>query len=163
MVLLQDPPSSKGFLPSFSGFKSFAPPVTRPRVPCYISLNFLRKFTVVPSFPLETDDFMMLDVFTPQGCFGTNSPHFTIGNTYTRPLPPFPHSVSPESSLLELNHPYLVAGDFNIHNAATNPFRLLSSKEERESAPYFDSGSDLGFTLLHTPGIYTLFPFSGAH
>jgi len=34
MVLLQDPLSSKGFLPSFSGFKSFAPPVGRPRVAC---------------------------------------------------------------------------------------------------------------------------------
>jgi len=163
MVLLQDPPSSKGFLPSFSGFKSFAPPVARPRVACYIFLNFLRKFAVLPSFPPETDDFMMLDIFTPQGCFGTNSPRFTIGNAYARPLSPFPHSVSPESSLLELNHLYLVAGDFNIHNAATDPFRVLSSKEERESAAYFDRASDLGFTLLNTPGVDTRFPSSGAH
>jgi len=131
MVLLQDPLSSRRFLPGFSGFKSFAPPVTRPRVACYISLNFLRKFTVLPSFPPETEDLMMIDVFTPPGCFGTNSPRFTINNAYARPLPPFPHLVSPESSLLELNHAYLVAGPFNIHNAATDPFRLLSSKEER--------------------------------
>jgi len=42
IVLLQDPPpSSKGFLPSFQGFKSFAPPIARPRVACYVSLNFL--------------------------------------------------------------------------------------------------------------------------
>ena len=163
MVLLQDPPSSKGFLPSFSGFKSFAPPVAKPRVACYISQNFLRELAVLPSFPPETDDFMTLDVFTPQGCFGINSPCFTIGNTYARPLPPFPHSVSPKTSLLELNHSYLVAGDFNIHNAATDPSRLLSSKEERESVPYFDRASDLGFTLLNTTGVYTRFPFSGAH
>jgi len=51
MVLLQDPPSSKGFLPSFSGFKSFAPPVRRPRVACYISLNFLSRFAVLATFP----------------------------------------------------------------------------------------------------------------
>jgi len=138
MVLLQDPPSSKGFLPSFSGFKSFAPPIARPRVACYISQNFLRRFAVLPFFPPETDDFMTLDVFIPEGCFGTNSPSFTIGNAYARPLPPFLHSVSPESSLLNLDHPYIVAGDFIIHNAATNPFRVLSSKEEKESAPYFD-------------------------
>jgi len=50
----------------------------------------------------------------------------------TRPGPP--HSVSPESSLLNLECPYLVAGDFNIHNSATDPSRLLFSKEERESA-----------------------------
>jgi len=36
-VLLQDPPSSKGFLPGYAGFKSFAPPVARPRVACYVS------------------------------------------------------------------------------------------------------------------------------
>ena len=34
IVLLQYPPSSKGFLPSFSGFKLFAPLVARPKVAC---------------------------------------------------------------------------------------------------------------------------------
>ena len=110
-----------------------------------------------------TDDFMTLKVSIPQGCFGTNSPRFTVGNAYARPLPPFPHSVSPQSSFLNLDHPYIVAGDFNIHNAATNPSRLLSAKEESESASYFHLASDLGFTLLNTPGIYTWFPFSGTH
>jgi len=162
MVLPQDPPSSKGFLPSFSGFKSFAPPVPRPRVACPICLNFLRKFTVLPSFPPETDDFLTLDLFIPQDCFGTTSPCFMIGNAYARLLSLFPHSVSPESSLLELNHLYLVTGDFNIYNAATDPFRLLPSKEERESAPFCHRASDLGFTLLNTSGVYTRFPFSGA-
>jgi len=163
IVLLQDPPSSKGFLPSFSGFKSFAPPVARPRVACYVSLSFLQDSAVLPFFPPETDDFMALDVFTPQGCFGTNLPRFTISNAYARPLPPSPHSVSPESSFLDLEHPYLVAGNLNIHNPATDPSRLLSSKEESVSAPYFDRASDLGFTLLIIPGVYTRFPFSGTH
>jgi len=163
MVLLRDPLSSKEFLPGFSRFKSFAPPVARPRVACYISQNFLRNLAVLPFFPPQTDDFMTLDVFTPQGCFSTHSPCFTIGKPYARPLPPSPHSVSPESSLLDFEHPYLVAGDFNIHNAATDPSRILSSKEERESAPYFDQASDLGFTLLNVPGVHTWFPFSGTH
>jgi len=56
-----------------------------------------------------------------------------------------------------------LGGDFNIHNAAADPSRLLSSKEEKESAPYFDRASDLGFTLLNTPAVYTRFPFSGNH
>jgi len=81
----------------------------------------------------------------------------------TRPLPPFPHSVSPKSPLLNLDHPYLVAGDFSIHNAVTDPYRLLSSNEEKESAPYFNRASELGFTLLNTPVVYTRFPFSGTH
>jgi len=131
MVLLQDPPSSKAFLHSFSGFKSFAPPIGRPREASYVSQDFLRRFTVLPSFPRETEDSMTLDISTPQGCFGTNFPRFTIGNTYARPLPPFPHSVSPAASFLDLEHPYLIAGDFNIHNAATDPYRLLSSIEKK--------------------------------
>jgi len=137
-VLLQDPPSSKGFLPSFAGFKSFAPPVARARVACYASLTFLQEFAILPFFPPESDDFMALDVFTPQGCFGSNSPRFRIGNAYARPLPPGPHSVSPDIALQDLEFPYLVAGDFNIHNTATDPTWLLSTGEENESAPYFD-------------------------
>jgi len=163
IVLLQDPLSSKGFLPCFSELKSFAPPIARPRVACYVSQSFLRKFVVLPFFPRETDDFMALDVFTPQGCFGTNFPHFNIGNVYATPLTPSPHSVSSESSFWDLEYPYLVAGDFKIHNAATDPSKLLSSKEEKESAPYFDRASDLGFTLLRIPGVYTRFPFTGTH
>jgi len=95
MVLLQDPPSSKGFLPSFSGFKSFAPAVGRPTVAWYISQNFIQRFAVPASFPLETDDFIMLDVSTPHGSFGTNSPRCAVGNADARPSPLFPHSVSP--------------------------------------------------------------------
>jgi len=161
IVLLQDPPSSKGFLPSFSGFKSFAPPIARPRVACYISQKFLQEFAVLPFFPSETDDFMAPDVFTPRGCFGSKFPCFRIGTSYARSLPPAPHSVFPESSLLDIEYSYLVAGDFNIDNSATDPSRLLSSKEAREFAPYFDRATDLGFTFLNTPGIYTRFPFMG--
>jgi len=163
ILLLLDPPSSKGFLPSFPSFKSFAPPMARPRVACYISQKYLQKFAVQPFLPPDTDDFIALDVFTPQGCFGTKFPRFTIGNAYARPLPPSTYSVSPESSLLDLEHPYLVACDFNIHNAATDPSRLLFSKEKRESTPYFERASDLGFALLNLPGVYTVFPFTGTH
>ena len=82
IVLLQDPPSSKGFLPSFHGFKCFAPPIARPRVACYVSLGFLQQFAVLPVVPPESDDFMALDVYTPKGCFGLKFPRFTIGNSY---------------------------------------------------------------------------------
>jgi len=162
-VLLQEPPSSKGFLPCYAGFKSFAPPIARPRVACYVSQSFLQKFAVLPFFPSETDDFMELDVCTPQGCFSSSFPRFRIGNAYARPLPPNPHSLSPKTALCDLEYPYLVAGDFNIHNPATDPSRLLSTKEEKDSTPYFDLATDLGFTLLNTPGIYTRFPFTGTH
>jgi len=138
IVLLQDPPSSKGFLPSLYGFKSFASPIARPRVACYLSLSFLPQFAVLPFFLLKSDDFMALDVYTPKGCFGLKFPCFRIGNSYARPLPPAPHSVSPETALPVFDFPYLVTGNFNIYNAASDPSRLLSSKEETESAPYFN-------------------------
>ena len=111
IVLLQDPPSSKGFLPSFHGFKSFAPPIARPRLACYVSLNLLQQFAVLPFFPLESDDFMALDVYTPKGCLGLQFPRFRIGNSYASPLPPAPHSVSPETALPVFDFLYLVAGD----------------------------------------------------
>jgi len=62
IVLLQDPPSSKGFLPSFQGFKSFAPPIARPRVACYVSLSFRQQCVVLPFFPRELDDFIALNI-----------------------------------------------------------------------------------------------------
>jgi len=157
------PPSSRGFLPSFSRFKSCAPPVARPRVACYISQKSREEFAVLQFLPPETHDFMALDIFTPRGCFGTNFPRFTIRNAHAGPRCPSHHSVDPEWSLLDLEYLYLVAGDFNIHNAATDPSRLLPSKGESQSAPYFERASDLGFTLLYVPGVYTWFPCTGTH
>jgi len=81
---------------------------------------------------------MALDVFTLRDCFRSSFPRFGIGNSYARPLPPAPHSVSPESSLLDVDYSYQVAGGFNINNSATDPSRLLSSREESQSVPYFD-------------------------
>jgi len=77
--------------------------------------------------------------------------------------PPKPPLRLPRDCLCDLEYLYLVAGDFNIQNAATDPSTLLSAKEEKESAPYFGLATDLGFTLLNTPGIYTQFPLTGTH
>jgi len=106
---------------------------------------------------------MALDVYIPKGCFGRKFPRFRIGNSYARPLYPAPHSVSPETAPPVFDFPYLVAGDFNIHNAASDISRLLSLKEGRVSAPYFNRATDLGYTLLNTLSIYTRFPFTGTH
>jgi len=81
--------------------------------------------------------FLLMDVYTANGCFGQKFPRFRIGNSYAKPLPPAPHSVSPKTALPFFDFPYLVADEFNIHNAASDPSMLLSSKEEQESAPYF--------------------------
>lgn len=86
-----------------------------------------------------------------------------IGNSYARPLPLGPHTFPPEFSLLDLEYPYLVGGDFNIKITAAYPSRPLSSREELDSTRYFDRASDLGITLLNTPGVYPPFPLTGTH
>ena len=153
----------KVFFLAFTAVNALPPPIVRPTVACYVSLNLLHQCAVLLFFPPESDDFRALDIYTPKGCFGLNFPRFRIGNSYARPLHPAPHSVSPVTALPALDFPYLVAGAFNIHNAATDPSRLRSSKEEGESAPYFNRATDLGYTLLNTLGIYSRFPFTGTH
>jgi len=64
-----------------------------------------KRFAVLPFFPAETDDFMALDVFTQQGWFGANLfPHYDWQRLCQATLS-FPHSVSPEASILDLGHP----------------------------------------------------------
>ena len=163
IVLLQDPPSSKAFLPRFAGFKSFAPPSARPGVAIYLSLRFCARYIVPSGFYDGTADAMFIDVHTPDGCFGTPAPKFRINNIYARVKERHARSVPPETAFQQVDFPYLVAGDFNIHNPATDPLRIFSYSEELESAPFYSMASDRGFRLLNTPGVYTRFPLSGSH
>ena len=106
---------------------------------------------------------MYLDIYTPDGCFGTSAPKFRLNNIYAREIGGHARSVSPEIAFQQVDFPYLVAGDFNIHNPASDPLRVFSYSEELESAPFYSLASDRGFRLLNTPGIYTPFPHSGSH
>ena len=105
---------------------------------------------------------MFLDIFTPEGFFGLSTSKFRIGNVYSRSVtqPPI-HTVSPAMALTNHNFPYLVAGDFNIHNPASDPLRIISCTEERASAPYFAQATEPGYTLLNTPCVFTRYPLSG--
>src|ERR1700712_5352021 len=137
-VLLQDPPVSKGFLPGFPGFKSFAPSVSMPRVAIYASLRLLSFLTVCPVFSPDSEDFIALDVYTPDGCFGTKAPRFRLASVYSRVLGDPSHSVPPYVAFQPFDFPYLVAGDFNIHNPAADPLRISSPSEDLVSAPYYN-------------------------
>ena len=163
IILLQDPPSSKGFLPRFTGYKSFAPPSARPGVAIYLSLHFCARYTVSTGFYESTDDAMFIDIHTPDGCFGTAAPKFRLNNIYARRKEDHTGSVSREIAFQYVDFPCLVAGDFNIHNPATDPLRVFSYSEELESAPFYSLASGRGFRLLNTPGVYTRFPLSGSH
>ena len=87
VVILQDPPSRKGFLPSFAGFKAFCPPTPRPAGAFYVSLSFLSFYTVLLVGSPSWAAVFHLDVYTPTGCFNIGSTKFRLTNVYSRSLP----------------------------------------------------------------------------
>ena len=160
--MLQDPPSRKGFLPSFTGFKSLCPPTPKPAVAFYVSLSFLSFYTVLPLGSSSSADLFHLDVYTPTGYFSTGSTKFRLTNVYSRSLPGSTKSVDPSDALPDVAFPCLAAGDCNIHNHAADPLRVIFRSEEKASTPYFNRATDLAYSLLNTPGVYTRFPLSGS-
>ena len=121
---------------SLGGFRSFAPPSPRPKVAIYVSTDFCCRYAILPGFFDATQDAMFLDIHTPTGCFGTKAPKFRISNIYAQEGPNHSRSVPPEVAFQQLNFPYLVAGDFNIHNPATDPLCIFSYTEELASPPF---------------------------
>ena len=107
-------------------------------------------------------DVFHLDVYTPTGCFGTGSTKFRLTNVYSRSLPGSTKSVDPPDSLPDVDFPCLAAGDFNIHNQAVDPLRVISRSEEKASTPHFNRATNLAYSLLNTPGVYTRFPLLGS-
>jgi len=161
IVLLQDPPVNKAHLPSFNGFKSFFPPVRKPRVAAYVHMSFLSNYMVLPRFR-EVDDVLALDISSSDPLFGTDFHSFRIINAYsTNTANHRVHSVSPEVLFPDLGFPLLVLGDLNIHNPLSDPLRHFSHQEISSSTPYFAKAAEFGFALLNPPGEYTRFPLVG--
>ena len=161
VVLLQDPPSRKGLLPSFAGFKSFYPPTPKPAVAFNVSLSFLFLYTLLSVASPSSTEVLHLDIYTPKGCFGTPSSKFRLANVFSRSLPGYTKSVDPSEALPDVDFPCLTAGDFNIHNHAADPLRVISRCEEKATTHYFERATNLAYSLLNTPGFYTRFPLSG--
>jgi len=129
IVLLQDPPVNKAHLPSFNGFKSFFPPVRKPRVAAYVHASFLSNYTVLPRFK-GMDDVLALDISSSEPLFGTAFHSFRIINAYsTNTADHRVYSVSPETLFPDLGFPLLVLGDLNIHNPLSDPLRQFSHRE----------------------------------
>jgi len=161
IVLLQDPPVNKAHLPSFNGFKSFFPPVRKPRVAAYVHMSFLSDYTVLPRFK-GVDDVLALDISSNEPLFNTDFHSFRVINAYsTNTAEHRVHSVSPEVLFPDLGFPLLVLGDLNIHNPLSDPLRHFSSREISSSTPYFEKAAESGFALLNPPGEYTRFPLVG--
>ena len=163
IVALQDPPVYRGKLPSFNLYTVFSPPATggcKPRVAFYAYNSFMASVSLLPRF-FGRGDVMALDLFTPDGFFNPSTTGFTIINSYstkgrsnnTRSVPP--DVIFPSSPL-----PTLTLGDLNIHHPTADPLRTFKEDEIATSTPYFDRATDLGFSLLNTPGVFTRFSMS---
>ena len=122
--------------------------------------SFLATVSLLPRF-FDRGDVMALDLFTPDGFFNPSTTGFTIMNSYstkgrsnnTRSVPP--DIIFPSSSL-----PTLTLGDLNIHHPMADPLRVFKEDEIATSTAYFDRVTDLGFSLLNTPGVFTRFSMS---
>jgi len=51
-------------------------------------------------------------------------------------------------------------GDLNIHHPTADPLRVFKEDQIATSTPYFDRATELGFSLLTTPGVFTRFSMS---
>jgi len=161
IVLLQDPPVNRAHLPTFGGFKSFFPPVRKPRVAAYVYMSFLSNYTVLHRFR-GVDDVLALDISSNEPLFGTAFHSFRILNAYsTNTTDHRVHSVLRETLFSDLGFPLLVLGDLNIHNPLSDPLRHFSHREISSSTPYFKEAAESGFALLNPPGEYTRFPVVG--
>ena len=163
IVALQDPPVYRGKLHSFSLFTVFSPPATgcsKPWVAFYVYSSFLASGSLVPRF-FGRGDVMALDLFTPDGFFNPSTSGFMMINSYstkgrsnnTRSVPA--DIIFPASPL-----PTLTLGDLNIPHPTADPLRTFKDDVIATSTPYFDRATDLGFTLLNTPGVFTRFSMS---
>ena len=161
IVLLQDPPVNKAHLPSFNSFKSFFPPVRKPRVAAYVHMSFLSNYTVLPRFK-GVDDVLALDICSNEPLFGTGFYSFRVIKAYsTNTADHRIHSVSPEVLFPDLGFPLLVLGDLNIENPLSDPLRHFSHREISSSTPYVEKAAGSGFALLNPPGEYTRFSLVG--
>jgi len=153
IVAIQDPPSRRSVLPTISGFISFVPPPPgRPRVAIYVSRALNQHLSCSTIF-YKMSEKLCLDVFSPQGLFG--SPHRSLRVTSVYLLrtnrPPY-RSISPERVFSVLSYPHLVLGDFNLHHPLADPCRSLSERQFIISTGYFDAALMFHTTLSTLPG-----------
>ena len=158
VVALQDPAVYRGNLPSFQFYSSFSPPSSgnkKLRIACYVFTSFLSTITLLPQF-FDRGDIMALDLFSPDGFFNPSMTRFTILNSYsTKGLSNNTRSVPPALIFPAMRGPTLTLGDLNIHHPTAEPLRCFKEGELTTSVLYFDRATELGFSLLNTPGVYT--------
>ena len=162
-VLIQDPPVARGLTPLVNGYRCFTPPpqTGRPRVATYV-LSSIDKFFRVFAATMTRNDVLEIMVVADNPLFSSAIRSFRLVNIYGLPrgssLPGTP--LTPDDIFSPSPLPTFVAGDFNLLHPASDPDRIMSDKDFRESEPFFNLAAERGFSLLNTPGEYTRFPFN---
>ena len=163
IVSLQDPPVYRSKLPSFSMFSVFSPPTSRGCKPCvafYLYGSFLSTVSLLPRF-FDRGDVMALDLFTPDGFFNPSTTKFTIINSCsTKGRLNHTRSVAADIVFPPAPQPTLTLGDLNIHHPTSDPLRVFKEDKIATSAPYLDRATELGYSPLNTPGVFTRFSMS---
>jgi len=163
IVALQDPPVYRGKLHSFNLFLAFSPPTDggcKPHVAFYVYSSFLASVSLLPRF-FGRGDVMAVDLFTPDGFFNPSTTGFTIVNSYSmKGRLNNTRSVPPEITFPISRLPTLTLRDLNIHHPMAHPLRTFKGDELGTSMPYFNRATELGFTFLNAPGVFTRFSMS---
>ena len=104
---------------------------------------------------------MALDLFTPYGFFHHSLTKFSIINSYSTKGPSNnTRTVPPNLIFPVVSHPTLMLGDLNLHHPTLDPLRGFTEDELATSGPSFHRATELGFSLINPPGMYTWFPMS---
>ena len=128
----------------------------------YIHPHLIGSTSILP-VPSSRPDLMSIDLFAPGGFFEFSFTRLRITNAYNLSSRRAPYRMlSPPHLFEDLPFPTLVLGDFNLHHPAADPLCSFDAGEARLSHPYFDLASELLFSLLNLPGLYTYFPFTSS-
>jgi len=144
-VALQDPPVSRGKLPSFQLYSSFSPPNTRPKKPRVafpVFSSFLSTITLLqPVF--ARGDVMALDLFTCEGFFTSAMPSVTIINPFsTKGWSNNTRSVLPDHIFHVLPSPTLTLGNLNIRHSTPDPLTSVTEHEIATAVPFCDRATE---------------------
>ena len=121
VVMLQDPPSRRGFLPSFAGSKSFCPPTPKPAGVFYVSLSFLSFYTVLPVGSASSADVFYLEVYTPTGGLAPAPPNLGLPMFTLTPAPGPPNRLTPPRHSPTLISPAWLPGTLTYTTTQLTP------------------------------------------
>jgi len=141
----------------------FSPPTSggfKPRVAFYVYDLFLSTVSLLPSI-FHSGDVMALDLVTPDGFFNRSTTKFTIINSNSsKGRSNHTRTVSSDIDFPAAPQTSFTLGGLNIHDPTSDRLRIIKENEIATSTPYFDWATELGYSLINTPGVFTRFSMS---